>query len=587
MSADSPFAPTAVDRQTSGYPFLAPAQAPDEMGRLGSYSVRRVLGEGGMGTVFEAEDGQLQRRIAIKVMKPTLAASEIDRHRFVREARAMAAVQHDNIIAIHQVGEANGIPYLVMPLLRGESLHTRLVTLKKQSRLIEPMEVIRIGCELAAGLAAAHDRGLMHRDIKPSNIWLEGDEGRVKILDFGLVRTCGDDSGVTLSGAVVGTPGYMAPEQARGTPDPFMRSDLFSLGCVLYQLSTNVRPFTSNNPYLLLEELESHQPAPPANLSPAIPERLSLLILRLIAKRPDDRPQSAREVQVELGQCCCKEEPTPAPDSTIIPVNPADKGLGRSNPFVWRAGITEPDAFFGRQRELRIIREFLQKRQNCQVMGPRRIGKTSLLLALKRAAPAWEPRFRIAYLDLQLPQCFSISGWMRRVSKQLAWPTEPRDLPEFADAVENMLDRGTFAVLCLDEFAELAQRPTEFTRDFFTTLRACGQQGLSIVTAADRPLSELTDPTDRVVSPFYNTFPLLRLGSFPPAEAQAYVSLPRPELEPFADDEQRAIVTFAHGHPLALQVACAAVLARHQDQVDLETAIRQAEQDMRALLPTW
>jgi len=176
-----------IDHQDAGvkkksYDFLAPPLAPDELGRLGPYRVLKVLGAGGMGVVFLAEDPQLARLVALKAMLPGVAVSDSARERFLREARAAASIKHDNIVSIYQVGEDRGVPFLAMELLDGEPLDARLQREGKLPRA----EVVRIGREIALGLAAAHKRGLIHRDIKPANLWLEAETGRVKILDFGL-----------------------------------------------------------------------------------------------------------------------------------------------------------------------------------------------------------------------------------------------------------------------------------------------------------------------------------------------------------------------------------------------------------------
>ncbi len=204
--------------------FLSPPQADDELGRLGKYRILKVLGHGGMGVVFQAEDSLLERQVAIKAMLPTLSASASAGQRFLREAKAMAAVKHDHIVTIYQVDEERGVPFLAMEFLQGEPLDRRL---GRDKKLAVP-EVLRIGREIAAGLDAAHTTGLIHRDIKPSNIWLEdrrgtlspggrgqGEGTRVKILDFGLARATAQAPGLTQQGAIVGTPAYMAPEQAR------------------------------------------------------------------------------------------------------------------------------------------------------------------------------------------------------------------------------------------------------------------------------------------------------------------------------------------------------------------------------------
>jgi serine/threonine protein kinase/Tol biopolymer transport system component len=297
----SPGSPGQPD-ESEGYAFLAPAQTPHEIGRLGSYRVLRVLGSGGMGVVFEAEDSQLRRKVALKVMKPSVAERPTARQRFLREARAAAAIEHDHIVPIYQVGEDRGVPFLAMQLLAGTSLDALL---RKAGRL-KPAQVVRIGRQVAEGLAAAHERGLVHRDIKPGNIWIESAHGgRVKILDFGLARPQnpdqepGDEPAPTDSGAVVGTPSYMAPEQARGEKVD-SRADLFSLGCVLYELATGKRPFAGTGPLALLTSLALDTPRPPADSG--VPAALSDLILRLLAKDPAKRPASAAEVARQLAE---------------------------------------------------------------------------------------------------------------------------------------------------------------------------------------------------------------------------------------------------------------------------------------------
>jgi WD40 repeat protein/tRNA A-37 threonylcarbamoyl transferase component Bud32 len=294
--------------------FLAPAQGPDEVGRLGSYRVLKRLGAGGMGVVFLAEDPRLKRHVALKVIRPELAAHEDARRRFLHEAQAAAAIEHENIVPVYQADEDRGVPFLAMQLLRGESLEERL------GRAEGPLpvdEVLRVGREVAEGLAAAHERGLIHRDIKPANIWLEsrGDGraacrpdnqaiggppvatgGRVKLLDFGLARALqGEEPGLSRPGRLLGTPSYMAPEQARGEAVDH-RADLFSLGCVLYRLATGRPPFHGADALAVLVRIATDDPAPPRQLNPAVPAALADLIVRLLAKDPAKRPPSARAV---------------------------------------------------------------------------------------------------------------------------------------------------------------------------------------------------------------------------------------------------------------------------------------------------
>jgi eukaryotic-like serine/threonine-protein kinase len=293
----------AADPTRELFSFLAPPQSPDELGRLGGYRVLQLLGAGGMGVVFLAEDPKLRRLVALKAMRPGRDATGSARQRFLREAQATAALQHDHIVRIYQVDEDRGVPFLAMELLQGETLEARL---QREGRLPYP-EVLRIGRQIAEGLAVAHARGLIHRDIKPANVWLETpsplpstqEGGRVKIVDFGLVRPAQTDAALTRTGTVVGTPGYMAPEQAHGQPVDG-RSDLFSLGCVLYRASTGEPPFSGPDVISTLVAVTSAQPPPPGQRDPTLPAGFSKLVMRLLAKRPTDRLESAAEVAAAL-----------------------------------------------------------------------------------------------------------------------------------------------------------------------------------------------------------------------------------------------------------------------------------------------
>ncbi|MBV8430400.1 MAG: protein kinase, partial [Solirubrobacterales bacterium] len=279
------------------YAFLDPPRDPGELGWLAHYRIRRCIGEGGMGLVFEAEDTDLLRPVALKVIRPQLADSPQIAHRFLREARAMAALKHDHVVTIYQVGQERGVPYLAMEYLRGIALSDWLERGHTPSLKL----VLRLGREVAAGLAAAHQRGVIHRDIKPANIWLEAPQARVKILDFGLARAESDDVQLTNPGTSVGSPAYMAPEQARGEGGG-ASSDLFSLGCVLYRLGTGELPFPGKTITAVLTSLAVDTPAPPRQRNPAVPPALDELVMRLLAKEPADRPASAQAVVEAIGR---------------------------------------------------------------------------------------------------------------------------------------------------------------------------------------------------------------------------------------------------------------------------------------------
>jgi WD40 repeat protein len=276
--------------------FLGAPAKPGQLGRLGDFEVVEVLGRGGMGVVLKAHDPCLQRFVAIKVLAPELANNPTARKRFCREARTAAAVRHENLVAIYSVDEADGQPYLVMEYVPGISLEEHL----GQAGPPELKEVVRIGMQTAAGLAAAHAQGLIHRDVKPANILLERGTGRVKVTDFGLARG-GEDARLTQSGVVAGTPQYMAPEQANAQPLD-RRADLFSLGSVLYEMCSGEAPFTGDSPVAVLLAVSKDRPRPVQAVNPQVPDWLAEVIATLHAKDPADRFQSADEVAELLGQ---------------------------------------------------------------------------------------------------------------------------------------------------------------------------------------------------------------------------------------------------------------------------------------------
>ncbi|HVS01553.1 MAG TPA: protein kinase, partial [Thermoanaerobaculia bacterium] len=269
--------------------------------RLGRYTIVSPLGAGGMGEVYRARDERLGREVAVKVLPDELSRDEAALGRFRREARVLAGLSHPNLLAIFDVGEQDGVAYAVLELLEGETLRERL----RRGPLGE--EATRIGAGIARGLAAAHARGVVHRDLKPENVFLDA-EGRVKVLDFGLAKeVVGDDPAdlqestellLTQANTVLGTPGYMAPEQVRGeaaTP----RTDVFALGCILHEMISGRSPFRRPT---LVSTLSAvlHEEPPEIDSSPGLPSRLVRLIRRCLAKAPEDRPASAAEVADEL-----------------------------------------------------------------------------------------------------------------------------------------------------------------------------------------------------------------------------------------------------------------------------------------------
>ena len=320
--------------------FLAPSDRPNSLGRFGRYEITEILGRGGMGVVMRGYDPALDRHSAIKVLAPELATNAAARNRFAREAKSAAAVVHEHVVPIQTVDEERGLPYLMMPVVEGPSLEQRVA----QTGPLPVVEILRIGMQTASGLAAAHEQGLVHRDVKPANILLENGVERVMITDFGLARAV-DDASMTRSGVIAGTPQYMSPEQARGN-DVEHRSDLFSLGSVLYFMCTGRSPFRADTMMGVLNRITNDTPRPIRKINPDIPEWLCQIIAKLMSKQPDDRFASAREVAELLEECLAHvQQPTAVP----LPASLATQSNGSRFFSISRrsAGVIAMIAAFG------------------------------------------------------------------------------------------------------------------------------------------------------------------------------------------------------------------------------------------------
>ncbi|QEL16100.1 serine/threonine-protein kinase [Limnoglobus roseus] len=294
---DAKDAVAANVKPESDMPAFGPPKKPTELGVLGRYRILKELGRGGMGGIYLGYEERLRRRVALKVMLPKFAQNEAAKTRFNREALAAAQLKHDNIVTIYDADEWNGIPFIAMEYLQGASLDDFL----KKNPVTGVSQALRVGREVCSALAVAHKMGVAHRDIKPSNIWLEAPLGKAKILDFGLVKSLNplDEAKLTTSGAIIGSPAYMSPEQARGSKIDH-RTDIFSVGSVLYRMSTGQLPFQGDNLMDLLMALGGKEPRQVTELNPKVPSDLAALIHKMLSKNPDDRPQTAEEIAAAL-----------------------------------------------------------------------------------------------------------------------------------------------------------------------------------------------------------------------------------------------------------------------------------------------
>jgi serine/threonine protein kinase/tetratricopeptide (TPR) repeat protein len=296
---------------------------PDLPQNVDRFDVVRILGKGGMGTVYLARDQRLDRLVAVKVLHAEDLTDAERRARFLREARTAAAIRHPNVATIYEVGEtAEGVPFIVMEYSEGETLSQRM-----RRRPVEAGEFLSIARQIAAGVAAAHECGIVHRDLKSANIMIEP-TGQVKILDFGLAKSLPTHltkSRESSSSKLFGTLHYLAPEQVRGQPSD-ERTDLFSVGIILYQIATGQLPFNADAPLMVLEKIRDAEPEPFVARDPAFPAAATKIIGKLLKKEPQDRYQSARDLLSDL-----EDLDTPTARYSMS-MSPTHSSIGRTRP---------------------------------------------------------------------------------------------------------------------------------------------------------------------------------------------------------------------------------------------------------------
>jgi serine/threonine-protein kinase len=273
----------------------------DQPTQFGRYQVVRVLGRGAMGLVYEGMDPRLDRQVAIKVISTAALADDALRAsssaRFIQEAQAVARLNHPHIVALYDFGEENGVAYMVMELVRGEELAAYFDMTQDFHLDFTLEDAVRMSCELLDALGYAHDHGVIHRDVKPANVML-GHDLRVKLTDFGVARMAAMNAD-QLDGGMVGTPSFMSPEQITGQAvGP--QSDLFAAGIILYQFLTNERPFRGSGVFAVQQKILYDQPVPPSVLNPLLDPAFDRIVMRALAKRPEDRYPSAAAFREDL-----------------------------------------------------------------------------------------------------------------------------------------------------------------------------------------------------------------------------------------------------------------------------------------------
>jgi WD40 repeat protein len=443
--------------------------------RIGPYEILSLLGSGGMGQVYRARDTRLSRDVAIKVLHEGVADDPDRLRRFEQEARAVAALNHPNILTVHDVGTQDGAPYVVTELLEGESLREVLLQC-----VVTQRQVLQWAVQTTQGLSAAHRKGIVHRDLKPENLFLTKD-GRIKILDFGLAKqldaahagTQEDTAAgeVTRPGVVMGTVAYMSPEQAQALPVD-ARSDIFSFGVVLYELLSGRHPFRRETVGATLSAILQQTPPPLSSADPSIPRALDGIVSRCLEKRREERFQGAHDLGLAL------ETLLAVPAGSI-----ALDEIEERSPYPGLASFTEKDAsvFFGREAEVKALWERIRSRPLLAVIGPSGAGKTSFVRAgVMPARPkgwgvVWAtpgPRPTLNLAQALVPELAGDTEAMSDLLRGIAEVTESGSSERVVAAARRWRTRHGDALLVLDQFEELFTLSAPETQARFASLIA-------------------------------------------------------------------------------------------------------------------
>jgi serine/threonine protein kinase len=546
--------------------------------KLGAYHLEAILGQGGMATVYRARTAAGQT-VALKTFLPPTGLGQELISRFEREARLAAKLNHPAIVPVLDVGQAQDYTFMVMAFIAGETLAERLLAVGK----LDESTAIDIAWQIADALHYAHSHNIIHRDVKPSNILLTPDN-RAMLSDFGVALAL-DDPVLTRTGYIVGTPAYIAPEQAAGKRPIDGRADLYALGVVLFQMLTGHIPFQGSTPELLHAHVYDPPPVPSSlvTISPAG----EAIILRALAKDAARRFQTGLEMAqalANLGQhpptrthfsaLETKTYPGRNQPPTSGPTTPhLQRSLsGAENPFYY-GGAVAPDRFYGRRELVQTIFQRISAHppQSISIVGERRMGKSSLLNFLKNHADQYLTEGIVIYLDLMRAYSRTRLGLMKALRRALAqvwrepWPaSDDGDLMVFDFALEELQADGLRLLLCLDEVENLTVRAAEFN-DVLEDWRACAQVGqLAIIAASAQPLADLC-ASGGLTSPFYNIFSQHRLPLLSGPEWRALVT----DHLAATDEELALIEQVAGGHPFLTQMAASALWqARARGAVD-------------------
>ncbi|MDZ7360363.1 MAG: protein kinase [candidate division KSB1 bacterium] len=581
---------------------------------ISHYKIIEKLGGGGMGVVYKAQDLKLDRFVALKFLPPHLSEDVDAKQRFIQEAKAASALDHNNIGTIYEIDETpDGQLFIAMAFYEGASLKQQMT---KGKLPIE--DAIALAMQIAQGLAKAHEQGITHRDIKPANVMLTKD-GVVKIVDFGLAKLA-NAVRLTKTGATVGTPAYMSPEQARCL-EVDHRTDIWALGVVLYEMLTGQLPFSGEYELALLQAIVYDEPKPLKTYLPNVPSKLEAIVRCALAKAPDDRYQSAQAFLNELRETMEGHELdtkppfeekfaiTSRPDHRAVNFSEAGRQLfqgkdlsyseklrlltrqtlnieeaawpdtgspaAAGNPYLNRLIIQNPSDFFGRGAELARIYERIKavRPQSISLVGVRRIGKSSLLKAIhhpvnrRKYLPNPE-EYVFIFMDLQAKRNVEPAEFFQYIYQELqreyGGRLEVNAAPDYdglKKIVQTFQEAGLKLIFLWDEF-ESVTRNQKFGPEFYAYFRALANNfNVAYLTSSADQLQSLCHAKEISDSPFFNIFTNLRLSLFKTEEAKQLIAEPsaragRP-LALYSD----FVLEIAGCFPFFIQMACSALFS--------------------------
>lgn len=538
------------------------------------YTDLTKIGDGAMATVFRARDTVLDSAVALKVLHPELADNHNFIARFKREIALARTITHPNVYRIYDIGQTGNTHFISMEYIEGEELKDLI-----RKEKIELDRAIKITREIALALEQAHAQGIIHRDLKPQNIMLEKGTGRCVVMDFGIA--IGENSSaITQVGTFVGTPEYISPEQAQGQPID-CRTDIYSLGVIIYELFTGKLPFGPGEPVAVALSHIQDSPVPPRKLVPGLPAGIETIILKAMAKNPDNRYANAGQIVSELDRVLesgsgktAEVDLAGAKGPTIITIS--------QNPYLNRAMVRDKRYFYGRKKEISTIYSRLgaARPQSVSVVGERRIGKSSLLFHIndienRRAFLNNPESYIFIFMDFQEKRRSLVEEFFVSLSEALQIQAGDRigPLPEPGydgfKRVCDIIDRQKMKlVLLFDEF-ESVTKNKNFDPEFFAFLRSIANNyNVAYVTSSLKNLQELCHNKEISDSPFFNIFSNLNLTVFTEKEAQLFVSEPSRTFGCPLEEHFDTVVDLAGYFPFYMAIACSILFDFDFQQVD-------------------